>query len=86
MAPPPEIDCSCVPVNVLKSDIDEGKSPFGEGNDYCYQVDSKILYENNSFVNGKSRHNSTFETFPISRFTDNFRYESMGIGYCCGSK
>ena len=55
MAPPPEIECSCVPVNVLKSNIDEGKSPFGEGNDYCYQVDSKILYENNSFVNGKPR-------------------------------
>ena len=58
LVPAPEIGCSCVPVNVLKSDIDVGKSPYGEGNNYCYQVDSKILYENNSFVSGKSRLNS----------------------------
>ena len=55
---PDEIECSCVPVNVLKGDIDEGRSPFGEGIEDCYQVDSKIVYQNNSFVNGKSRPNN----------------------------
>ena len=51
---PTEIECSCVPVNVLKDDIDEGRSPFGEDIEDCFQVDSKIVYQNNSFVNGKS--------------------------------
>ena len=54
MAQPAEIECSCIPINVLKSDIDEGRSPFGEDNENCFQVDSKIVYKNNSFVNSKS--------------------------------
>ena len=53
---PSEIECSCVPVNVLKGDIDDGRSPFGEDIEGCFQVDSKIVYQNNSFVNGKSQH------------------------------
>ena len=58
MAPPSEIECSCVPVNVLKSDIDEGRSPFGEDeNEFCYQVDSKLVYQNSSFVNSKIKPN-----------------------------
>ena len=51
-----ETECSCVPVNVLKSDIDEGRSPFGEDDEFCYQVDSKLLYRNSSFVNGKIKY------------------------------
>ena len=54
MTPPDEIECTCIPVNVLKNDIDEGRSPFGEDNENCFQVDSKIVYKNNSFVNSKS--------------------------------
>ena len=54
MAQPAETECSCVPVNVLKSDIDEGRSPFGDDNKFCYQVDSKLVYRNNSVVNGKT--------------------------------
>ena len=58
LAPPSEVECSCVPVNVLKSDIDEGRSPFGDDdNEICYQVDSKLVYKNNSFVNGKTKLN-----------------------------
>ena len=54
MAQPAETECSCVPVNVLKSDIDEGRSPFGDEDESCYQVDSKLVYRNNSVVNGKT--------------------------------
>ena len=54
MTPPDEIECTCIPINVLKNDIDEGRSPFGEDNENCFQVDSKIVYINNSFVNSKS--------------------------------
>ena len=58
MAPPSEIECSCVPVSVLKSDIDEGRNPFGEDeNEFCYQVDSKLVYQNSSFVNSKIKPN-----------------------------
>ena len=60
MAQPAETECSCVPVNGLKSDIDEGRSPFGDDDDSCYQVDSKLLKRNNSAVNGK--------THPINEF------------------
>ena len=49
-----EVECSCVPVNVLKNDIDEGRSPFGDDDESCYQVDSKLLKRNNSVVNGKT--------------------------------
>ena len=55
LAPPSEVECSCVPVNALKSDIDEGRSPFGDDNEFCYQVDSKLVYKNNSVVNGKTK-------------------------------
>ena len=54
VAQPAETECTCVPVNVLKSDIDEGRSPFGEDDEFCYQVDSKLVYGNRSDVNGKT--------------------------------
>ena len=54
MAQPAETECSCVPVNVLKSDIDEGRSPFGDDDEFCYQVDSQLVYRKNSVVNGKT--------------------------------
>ena len=58
LAQPSEVECSCVPINVLKSDIDEGRSPFGDDdNVFCYQVDSKLVYQNSSFVNGKIKPN-----------------------------
>ena len=55
MAQPAETECSCVPVNVLKSDIDEGRSPFGDEDESCYQVDSKLLYGNSSVDIGKTQ-------------------------------
>ena len=54
VAQPEETECSCVPVNLLKSDIDESRSPFGDNDESCFQVDSKLVYKNNSFVNGKT--------------------------------
>ena len=54
MAQPAETVCSCVPVNGLKIDIDAGRSPFGDDDESCYQVDSMLLYRNNSVVNGKN--------------------------------
>ena len=54
MAKPKETECSCVQVNVLKSDIDEGRSPFGDDDETCYQVDSKLVYGKDSAVSGKT--------------------------------
>ena len=55
MAQSEDTECSCVPVNVLKIDIEEDRSPFGDDDKSCYQVDSKLLYRENSVVNGKSQ-------------------------------
>ena len=55
VAQPAETECTCVPVNGLKIDIDEGRSPFGEDDEFCYQVDSKLVYRNSSIVNGKAK-------------------------------
>ena len=49
---PNEIECSCVPINILTSDINDGRNPFGTDSEDCFQVDAKIIYNSDIFVNG----------------------------------
>ena len=52
-----DIECTCLPVSVLKRDMNERKNPlFGSEEEQCYQVDSNIAFKRKD-MNGNMTNN-----------------------------